>query len=53
MMIEQIHAFVDQLAKALELIGVAISIGGIILATITYLRDGSRRRDWTWYFART
>ena len=46
MMIEQIHAFVDQLAKALELIGVAISIGGIILATITYLRDGSRRRDW-------
>ena len=31
MLTEQAHAFVDQLAKALELIGVAIILGGIIL----------------------
>jgi uncharacterized membrane protein len=43
---EQVHAFVDQLAKALELIGVAIILGGIILATVAFLRDGSRTSDW-------
>jgi uncharacterized membrane protein len=43
---EQAHAFVDQLAKALELIGVAIILGGIILATVAFLRDGSRTSDW-------
>ena len=46
MLTEQIHAFVDQLAKALELVGVAIILGGIILATVTFLRDGSRKGDW-------
>jgi uncharacterized membrane protein len=43
---EQAHAFVDQLAKALELIGVAIILGGIILATVAFLRDASRKSDW-------
>jgi uncharacterized membrane protein len=43
---EQAHAFVDQLAKALELIGVAIILGGIILATVAFLRDSSRTSDW-------
>jgi uncharacterized membrane protein len=43
---EQAHAFVDQLAKALELVGVAIILGGIILATVAFLRDGSRTSDW-------
>jgi uncharacterized membrane protein len=43
---EQIHVFVDQLAKALELVGVAIILGGIILATVAFLRDGSRTSDW-------
>ena len=46
MLTEQIHAFVDQLAKALELVGVAIILGGIISATVTFLRDGSRKGDW-------
>ena len=32
MLTEQAHAFVDQLAKGLELIGVAIIVGGIALA---------------------
>jgi type II secretory pathway component PulF len=31
---EQVHAFVDQFAKALELLGLAIILGGIILATV-------------------
>jgi hypothetical protein len=39
---EQIHVFVDLLAKALELVGVAIILGGIILATATFVRDGAR-----------
>lgn len=45
-MTEQIHAYVDQLAKALELAGVAIIIGGIVLATLVFLRDGARTGDW-------
>ena len=47
MLTEQLHAFVDQLAKALELVGVAIILGGIILATVAFLRDGSRTSDWS------
>ena len=46
MLTEQAHAFVDQLAKMLELVGVAIILGGIVLATGTFLRDGARTRDW-------
>ena len=43
---EQVHAFVDHFAEALELIGVAIILGGIILATVVFLRDASRTNDW-------
>jgi uncharacterized membrane protein len=43
---EQVHAFVDQFAKALELIGVGIIVGGIFLATLRFVRDGSRSHDW-------
>src|SRR5215469_15397352 len=46
MLTEQAHAFVDQLAKALELIGVAIIVGGIAFATLTFFRDGRRTGDW-------
>ena len=46
MLTEQTHAFVDQLAKALELIGVVIIVGGIALATLRYLRDGKRTGNW-------
>ena len=45
-MTEQIHSFVDQIAKALELAGVAIIVGGILLATLSFLRDGTRSGDW-------
>jgi uncharacterized membrane protein len=43
---EQAHAFVDQLAKALELAGVAIIVGGIVLATLRFLWSGRRTSDW-------
>jgi uncharacterized membrane protein len=43
---EQIHAYVDQLAKALELAGVSIIVGGIVLATWWFIRDGGRTGDW-------
>ena len=46
MLTEQVHTFVDLLAKVLELFGVAIILGGIILATVTFLRDGARTGDW-------
>lgn len=45
MLTEQAHVLVHQFAKALELVGVAIIPGGIILATVTFLRDGSRTSD--------
>ena len=45
-MTEQIHAYVDQIAKALELAGVAIIVGGIVLASWWFIRDGSRTGDW-------
>ena len=43
---DQVHAFVDQLAKALELIGVTIIVGGIVLATLRFVRDGRLTYDW-------
>src|SRR5262245_42071659 len=43
---EQAHVFVDQLAKTLELVGVAIILGGIFFATVTFVRDGARARGW-------
>jgi uncharacterized membrane protein len=42
---EHVHAFVDQIAKALELIGVAIIVGGIVLATFKFIRDAGAG-DW-------
>jgi len=46
MLTEQAHAFVDQLAKGLELIGVAIIVGGIALGALTFISDGRRTGDW-------
>jgi uncharacterized membrane protein len=44
--LEQAHLVVDQLAKLLELVGVAIILGGIIFASLAFLRDVSRTGDW-------
>jgi uncharacterized membrane protein len=44
--LEQAHVFVDQLAKLLELVGVAIILGGIVLATVAFFREVSRTGNW-------
>src|SRR3569833_4547388 len=46
MLTEQAHAFVEQIAKLIELVGVAIIVLGLILSTFAYFRDGLRQRDW-------
>jgi uncharacterized membrane protein len=46
MLTEQTHVFADQLAKGLELIGVAIIVGGIALATLTFILDVGRTGNW-------
>lgn len=40
------HHLVDLLAKFIELAGVAIILGGVLLATIWFLREGLTSRDW-------
>ena len=50
-MIEQAHLFVDQAAKLLELVGVAIILGGIALSSVVFLRDGLRT-DWRGAYGR-
>jgi uncharacterized membrane protein len=46
MLTERAHALVDLLARGLELVGVAIIIGGIVLASLVFLREGARRGVW-------
>ena len=45
-MIEGAHETADMLAKGLELVGVAIIIGGIGLAACTFVVSGLRGRGW-------
>ena len=46
MLTEHTRTKADQIAKLLELVGVVIIVGGIILATLTFVREGSRTGDW-------
>lgn len=43
---EGAHAFVDQLAKLLELVGVGIIIGGVALSAVLFARSGFRGGGW-------
>lgn len=43
---EQVHAFIEWLAKLLEIAGVAIILGGVLIATVTYVGEGRRSGDW-------
>ena len=43
---EQIHPFIEQLAKLLEIAGVAIILGGVVLASLWFSREGYRTGDW-------
>lgn len=46
MMTDAVHAFGDQIARFIELVGVAIIVLGLILSTLGYFRDGLHKRDW-------
>jgi uncharacterized membrane protein len=46
MWMEEAHALADHLAKLLELFGVAIIIGGTVLASVTFVRRGFAPRGW-------
>ncbi len=43
---DQVHSYIELLAKLLEVVGVAIILTGVILATLWFLLDGRRSRDW-------
>lgn len=40
------HAIIEQLAKLLEIAGVAIILGGVVLASAIFVRAGVASRDW-------
>jgi hypothetical protein len=44
MLSDQAHAFVDQLAKLLELAGVGIIIGSVLIVTAFFVLGGLRYR---------
>lgn len=43
---EQAHAYIELLAKLLEMAGVAIILIGVLIATILFFRAGAGTRDW-------
>lgn len=43
---EQIHPYIEQLAKLLEIVGVTIILAGVVLASYWFVRDGRRSGDW-------
>ena len=45
-MVEQAHATVDVLARLLELVGAAIILGGVVIASIRFSIDG-RNTNWS------
>lgn len=42
----QVHAYIELLAKLLELGGVGIILGGVVLASFWFLQDGRGDKDW-------
>ncbi|MBM0206952.1 DUF1622 domain-containing protein [Micromonospora sp. STR1s_5] len=46
MLTDQAHDAVDQLAKLLELVGVAIILVGVILAFVLFVREGAQAGAW-------
>jgi uncharacterized membrane protein len=44
--VEQVHAYIEVLAKLLEVVGVAIILGGVTLASARFLADGRQSNDW-------
>lgn len=51
-MIEALHPFVRQLTALLELCGVAVVFGGVLVATGLFVRQALGARDWRAAYAR-
>lgn len=49
---EQAHALVDILARLIEMAGVAIIVAGIIISTLRFAFEGSKRHGWRDAYAR-
>jgi uncharacterized membrane protein len=49
---EQLHPFIERLAKLLELAGVVVILVGVFLATYWFARDGFRTGDWSASYTR-
>ncbi len=45
-LMEQLHPYIEQLAKLLELAGVVVILSGVVLASFWFACDGFRTRDW-------
>lgn len=43
---DNVHAWIEWLAKLLEIAGVGIILGGVGLASVTYMREGLGGRGW-------
>lgn len=43
---DQVHVYIEQLAKLLEIAGVAIILGGVVLASAWFIRDGRKTGIW-------
>jgi uncharacterized membrane protein len=43
---DQIHPYIEQMAKLLEIVGVAIILGGVALSSFWFLRDVQRSGAW-------
>jgi uncharacterized membrane protein len=39
---DQLHALIELLARALEYVGVAVILAGVVVATVIFLRHGTR-----------
>lgn len=44
---EQVHAIIEQLAYVLEVVGVAVILGGVVIAGLRFVRDGNRLGSWS------
>jgi len=43
---DKVHAYIEVLAKLLEIAGVAIILAGVVLASAWFVREGWSSRDW-------
>lgn len=45
-MFREVHGFIEQVAKLLELDGVGVIVLGVVVATVLFLHQGRRAGDW-------